>query len=98
MWGHLNKELPKPVTLYANKIKVSPKEDTISYGELIEKITEKTKPIKANDIKYKVKDKSRLEISLMDMHFGVNTFNRSEERRVGKDSRVKGDGGSEGKK
>src|SRR5690625_5261665 len=74
MWGHLNKELPKPVTLYANKIKISPKEDTISYSELIEKITESTEPIKINTAKYMVEDKRALGIYYMDMHFGINTL------------------------
>src|SRR5690625_2623957 len=74
MWNHFNKELTTPKTLYASKLRVRPKENKISYDDLINKITEQTKPVKTSDIKYKVKDKRMLEISLMDMHFGVNTF------------------------
>ena len=71
-WQHHNKQ-DGTLTLYASKLRVKPKNNKISYDDLIKQVTEKTKPlylIKKN----KEKGKRLLEIPLMDMHFGVNTL------------------------
>lgn len=73
MWNHHNKQ-DGTKTLYASKIRVKPKEEKLTTDELIKIITSETEPIKTNSFKYKLKDKRMLEISLMDMHFGVNTL------------------------
>lgn len=75
MWQHLNKEMDRPATLYANKLKIYPKEDEFTYEDLIDTITKETKQVKLNTAKYKVKDKLALGIYFMDMHFGINTLN-----------------------
>ena len=61
-------------TLYASRLEVEPITDKLTYEEMINLIASNVKPIEINKVNYKIKDKRMLEISLMDMHFGINTL------------------------
>lgn len=72
-WQHHNKQ-DGTLTLYASKLRVKPKKEKISIDDIINKITERTEPVNITKTNQKTDGKRLLEIPLMDMHFGVNTF------------------------
>ena len=74
LWNHMNRNMKNPASLYANRLELEPKEDNITYEDIVRQVTEATDPINTDNIKCEVKESRLLEIPLMDMHFGVNTF------------------------
>lgn len=76
MWGHLNKELPKPVTLYANKIKLAPLENEFTLEEIQDSIQELMagyKPPTFKPIRYAENGKL-LEVNISDLHLNKLGF------------------------
>lgn len=71
MWDHLNKKMDNPKTLYASRVKVEPRGNTLDFDLLLEKIKEVPK---YHIEQPKTENKTYLNIPLSDMHFVIASY------------------------